>query len=396
MQPLIAAVSNALEAMGLKATPDAALEGRSGTVYTIPLLLEHDGDAFIADVHTDGQVPEEAQLEIATIADDVGADGAVLMHLASAASTDAGVILWGRDDLVRLLGGAALHEATGVEVDLPPLRIALDSAPVAQSLDQLLPPAFQAKERPELDLAALEGMDDGMDAPDAAGESLDFMDFDALGDGFADLEPEPAVPDAAPPAAVTPFAHPLLPVRVAPAEAMAAVRERLFEADRVERILQPVHLFDYECDLLAEGSLRYDTVSGRIQVHGTDKTSSEVAPEVVDPTGFDKAVPDVPASERTLRVSDDRAKQLGRAFLTEAHTRMVAVSVHDSDGSFDYVEKKKVAPQAEHVRLHHLGVFHRVLWRVRGPNGHIDIDAITGERVEEVLRSPNPDVYIMD
>ena len=376
MHALMDLLAEVLRLHGLEATRNAALEGQSGTVYTVPLLLEGEAGAFIVDAHLDGVVPAQIQDDLEQVREDVGADGAVLCHLGAAETTDTPVRRWGHDDLVRLIGTARLAEATGAElapIDLLP-EAPLDAGPLAESLDDLLPPAFAA---PEPELPAMTVMD--LDA-------LETMDLEP------DLEPEPPapVPDE-------PFTRPLLPVRCLPEEARLKVRERLFEAHRVEAVLQPVHLFDYECDLLVEGSLRYDTVRGRIQVHGTDKTVVEVDPEAVDPSGFTRMTGlDRPAEERVLRTSDERAKERARHFLVEAHTRVVDVQVDDDDHGFAYTEKKPVAPRPDHVRLNHLGTFHRVIWRVRGPNGHVDVDALTGEPIQETLATPDPDVYIMD
>ena len=390
---LLGLVEAALRQHGYHVTPDAALEGQSGTVYTVPLLVECGGKAYLLDEGTDGVLPAREQQALEDICDDVGADGAVLCHLAGAeTAATTRLRLWGRDDLLRILGEAALASIGAAAV---PPDLAAESprgSPIAESMADLLPPAFREAEPDDeqpmftVDLDALEQL----------GESGLLAGFDEASPDDRD-EPLAAEMPAAPLDAAHRFAYPVLPVRVTAMQAMARAQERLFRAAAVEMVLQPVHLLDYECDLLAEGSLRYDTVRGRIQVHGTDKSTVEVDAEAVDPGGFTKMVPDdVPHSERTLRTSEERAKERARTFLVAAHTRVVNVQVDDTSGSFAYTEKKKVAPRPDHVRLHHLGVFHRVLWRVRGPNGHIDIDGLTGDEVQETLATPDPGAFMLD
>lgn len=410
MHPLLAALSDALRHHGLTVSEDAALEGRSGAVYQIPLLVEADGEAFLLDLYANGIMPAEVAERLADITDDVGASGAILCHLEAAATTDADVRLWGRDDLVRIIGESAFA-AAGLDARPPVLVPERSGPPVAESLSDLLPPAFE-DDAPKNGVDLLEAEPavafDGMSMFDTDDgirlEGLEDLPMaDLLDDELGLDSPVPAFDrlpgqqesPAAPPA--TQYAYPLLPVRITTQEAVHRVKDRLFRVNAIEMVLQPVHLLDYECDLLAEGSLRYDTVRGRIEVHGTDKHITEVEPEAVDPAGFTKEIPaDIEATERTNRVTDERAKERGRTYLVEAHTRMVPVQIEDADGAFSYTEKKRVAPRPDHVRLHHLGTFHRILWRLRGPNGKADVDALTGQVVEETLASPDTDTIILD
>ena len=406
-------VADALRAHGYDCTVQAALEGRSGTVYTVPLLAERGGEAVVFDVH-DGDVPDDLPRSVLEVRDDVAAQHAVLCHTGAEPAPVAGMRFWGPADLSRLFGDALLREAAGVEVAepevaAPPVPVAEDApslggsapseyprgrpalradhpepapVPVAESVEEVLPGAFREPEG-TLDLDVFEAMD------------LSALDGPAEEAGA----PEPAEPvgeAAASPAAR--FTYPVLPVLVTHAEAREQARERLFRVTHVEMVLQPVHLLDYECDLMGKGTLRYDTVRGRVQVHGTDKAVREVDPLAVDPAGFTRLADasGFPANERTLRASDGRADANARAFLTEAHTRTVDVQVDDEEHNLSYTEKVKVRPRPDHIRLQHLGVFHRVVWRVRGPNGHIDIDALTGEDVQEALQTPDPDAVVID
>lgn len=380
-------MAEALTVHGYACTRQAALEGRSGTVYTVPLLAESEEHAFILDIQTDDPLPMAAVADMADVADDVGADAAVLCHLGTPEGPAHNVVLWDESETTRVIGDARLSEALGK----PPAPLRLTTSElVAESVTELLPPAFQ----PDVDLAAMETMG----AEPEPEEDL-LGGFAALAAAADDNElqmPDPlALPEDPTP---TTFEHQLLPIRITPDEGRARLHGKLDRIDSVQMIMQPVHLLDYECDLLAEGSLRYDTVAGRVQVHGTDKAVIEVDPEAVDPQGFTKLadVPDLPGHERTLRVQDDRARQRSTDFLMEAHSRMVDVEVDDEENGFSYTEKKAVAPRPDHVRLHHLGIFHRVAWRFIGPSGHVDMDALTGETLDEVLANAHHDTMIID
>ncbi len=375
-------IAEALAQHGFSCTRNAALEGKSGTIYTVPLLAENEDRAVILDAAQEGEVSQAALEDLADVREDSGADHAVLCHLEPTdLSPPDHLLLWGKPKLVDLVGEARIKVATGHPVKELDFRDV--EGPIAESLDELLPPAFLESPGIPIDEPVEEDLDFGFD--------LDGLE--ALNDPEPDA-PETAAPE---PSAAQAFAYPLLPMRVTADEARLAVKDKVYTAESIQMVLQPVHLIDYECDLLAEGSLRYDTIQGRVQVHGTDKSIVEVDPESVDPHGFTKgAAGAVPSHERTLRVSDERARELATAFLADSHTRLVDVEAQDDEMNFSYTEKKKVAPRPDHIRLNPLGTYYRVLWRVVGPNGHIDIDALTGNRIEEVLQAPNPDAMIID
>lgn len=454
---------------GYDCTRQAALEGRSGTVYTIPLLAESEERAVIVDADLGSDpLAQEAVAAVEDVMHDVGADHAVLCHLGTVASdldaTD--VALWGQDMLLHVIGDAQVSQAVGTTPE--PLRFHTrdrqERVPIAESLDEILPDAFHetGDTAPENRSTDATGTADGPTTDTAGPETraAEFQgaveetgaagafDLDALehlgqgetghaaSDGPSAAEdPRQATGAAAPlhrgddaphrrdpsplrnddatplhhdgdapltddgmPEPAPAFAHPVLPVRITSDEARIAIQQRLETVDSVQMALQPVHLIDYECDLLAEGSLRYDTVQGRVQVHGTDKTVTEVDPEAVDPQGFTRMprLPGLPNHERTLRVSDTRARERTTDFLMENHARVVDVEVDDEDNGFSYTEKKQVAPRPDHVRLDPLGTYHRVIWRFVGPQGHIDVDALSGEVVEEVLQHPHTDSMMIE
>lgn len=383
---LMETVADALKAHGYSCTLNAALEGRSGTVYTVPLLAERNGEAAVFDVH-DGDVPADLPSAVLDVCDDVEAQHAVLCHTGSEPEPVRGIRFWGPSEMSRLFGDALLAEAAGVAVQEP--ELAAPALPVAESMEEVLPGAF-AEPEPSLDLDVFEAMDLSpepvLDAEPTIFENTGFEEM------FLASEPEST------PAPQSGFTYPLLPVLITQAEAREQARERLFNVTHVEMILQPVHLLDFECDLMGKGTLRYDTVRGRVQVHGTDKTVREVDPLAVDPAGFTRLadVSGFAAQERTLRTSVERADTNAREHLTEAHTRTVDVQVEDEEYNVSYTEKTKVHPRPDHIRLEPLGVFNRVVWRVHGPNGQVDVDALTGEDVQEALQTPDPDAIVID
>jgi len=211
--------------------------------------------------------------------------------------------------------------------------------------------------------------------------------------------PVVAVPAAA--GAQPPFPNaslPTLPVRIKVEDAKRRVKDRLFSIRAVEILLQLVHLFEYECDLLKEGSLEYDTHDGRIQVHGSDKTTLDVDPDVTNPHAPSLLSDGHPytVEERVLRVAQDRAQQLAFQHVVTKHTRKVSVRVPDHNNSLFYTEKRNVAPTSQQIRLHHIGVHLRPVWRLHGSNGIADIDATDGRELMSEIRGGRTDAMMIE
>ncbi len=194
-------------------------------------------------------------------------------------------------------------------------------------------------------------------------------------------------PAFAPAAVARTYTRPLLPVRLKPADAHKKVRDRLYSMSSAELVLHPVHLYDYECDLLQEGKLAFDTEDGRVQVHGSDKSTLDIDPDAANPDAQSM----LPANhshqvtERVLRINEDRAAQLALAHVIKKHTRTTDVRVPDENHSLFYTERRKVEPKAEQVRLRPLGVFFRPAWRLHGDNGYVEVDAIDGRELDVAL-----------
>lgn len=189
-----------------------------------------------------------------------------------------------------------------------------------------------------------------------------------------------------------------LPLRIQRDDAVRRVRDHLFTIDVQELVLQPVHLYDYACDLFAEGSLKVDSHEGRLQVHGTDKRATEVDPDDVNPTAGTSAAPapeGVLVSPKVLRVSPERALELAQQKVIELHTRLVDHKLPQENHSFHYVEKRKLSPRPEHIRLKPLGAWYRPFWRMAGTNGEMLLDGVTGAVATRDLRT-NPDAFILD
>jgi len=520
MRPLAALLEELFALHGHQVTPEASLEGRSGTVYTVPILAELEGRAVVVGGQLDGSpVTSQDVAEFERTVADVGADAGVLVHTGpvEAAPPAGPVVLWSRATVVRLLGEAqvaqslaepaaplpleatsvgpaasalpALPDLLGMSVaepadavaqptlegflELPPLGVdgpKPRSPPPAEDDDFHPFPPIAAQELPDLPapeplpesdlLPPVHPLADALPAvvavrtlprvapvatpaaapavavPSAApplpGRPAAFSSLVTSASAFAPAlpsmvapkgaphpvassaaalpsplppafqSPPPAVPAPLPVQALpSPFPSaslPVLPVRVRVEDAKRRVREKLFSIRHVEVLLQPVHLYTYECDVLREGSLAADTMDGLVQVHGGDRTTLDLDPDQANPRAAGLLAPGHPyaVEERVLRVPEERARQLAVAHVTAKHTRAVSVRVPDHNNGLYYTEKRKVAPTSEQVRLLPLGVHLRPVWRLHGANGVVDVDAVDGREVMSEVRGGRTDALLLE
>ena len=356
MDGICALVAETCKTHGYRVTPDAALEGQSGAVYAAPLLLEGEGFAAIVERRgADEPVTPEMLAELDRVVEDIGADRAILAHLGPVEAKEAKhVVLWGPDVLQELIGNAAL-----MPLGVPPATLPLAPTPPGTPVENLAP--------------------ESLALPDAfASEPIDLHQLDSLATG--ELE--------------TLAAYPVAPMAIEGLVAEQKTRSQLYGIDRREMVLQPMHVIAYECDLLIEGSLHYETVTGLLGVDAA-KQIAEIA-EAFHP----KHAGDIPAGlteveERDMKLEPPRAQELAHAHVMDANTRMVDVETWDEESDVSMTERKRVTPRPDQVRIQHLGVVHRPFWRVFGPNGSCLMDAVTGD-VEYTLRNYDPDVVMLD
>jgi hypothetical protein len=190
--------------------------------------------------------------------------------------------------------------------------------------------------------------------------------------------------------------HRMLPLRLDIQAASSKVAQKLFGIDRAELILQPVHLFDYEVDSFKDGSLETDTLDGRIEVNGSDKSIHIVDPDVCNPDARGVAMPNVTPTERVMRVNSERARQLALTHIGKHHAKAVDVRIPDHHSGLYYAERRKIEPRPEQMRIAPLGVFFRPVWRLHGSNGQIDVDAVDGREVFAEVRGNRTDAIIID
>ncbi len=390
---------------GFDVSRDTALEGRSGTLYTIPLLAEDDDRYVLVDCAAEEEpVVMETLDDLAAIIDDVGADLAVLAHIGpveAAAAHESPVILWDRHQVAALVGDNLVAQAVGTAPAALPLRTRIlgrrtpDPEAALPGLHDLL--ADGPDTYPGLNAVDLDGLGQadtqaptGVAATSAPGAGADSLLARALRETVPGTTSRPA-----PARTPTAEAFPCLPMRVTLEQARHLIRDQISNVERAGLVLQPVWIFDYECDLLIEGTLRSETAFGRIEVHGTSRVVTALEEELA-PAPLVHLPEGMAPEERPLRTSRERALQEARQEVVAANTRVVQVLMDDPEDNFTVSEKKRVEPRPDHVRLTCLGTFHRPIWRLSGVNGNVELDAVSGEIVTQQLRSSSRNAVMLE
>lgn len=366
MDGLCALVAEVFKAHGYKVTAEAALEGKSGTVYAAPLLVEGEQFALLVERRgVDELVTREMVTELGRVVEDTGADKAVFAYLGRIEddAQDPAVVLWNADIVQELIGNAAVV----------PLGVPATTLPLAPK--EPAPPAQAAPETLELPQAFLEdvAMEEASEPP------LDLHQLDSLATG--ELE--------------TLANYPVAPIVIEGMVAEQKVKSQLYGATSRELVLSPIHVYEYECDLLMEGSLNYDTITGLLEVNAS-KEVTELGPQFHPKLAGELPPGLTEVEERAMKLNVERGQILAHEHIMEAHTRTVDVETYDEESDLSMTERKKVSPRPDQVRLQNVGTIHRPYWRIVGPNGSSLVDAVTGEVVGSELRNYDPDIVMLD
>lgn len=375
MDGLCSLISEVFKAHGYSTTADAALEGKSGTVYAAPLLVEGESYALIVERRgTDENVTGAMVEELSRVVEDTGADQGLLVHLGAISPDASGmgagrVVLWNAAKLQSILGNAAM-----IPLGVTPERLPLEAdtpSSEPEPMDFGLPTGFMDEEPiPTLDSLAME-------SPEP--EPLDLHSLDSLSAGELDNATN----------------YPVTPIVVEGMVAEAKVKSQLYGAGRRELVLSPIHVFEYECDLLLEGSLNYETVRGLLEVNAS-KEVGELANEFHPKYAGDLPAGIMDVEERAIKINPERAQILAHEYIMTEHTRIVDVETWDEESDVSMTERKKVSPRPDQVRVECVGTIHRPFWRIVGPNGSSLVDAVTGDVVGSELRNYDPDVVMLD
>lgn len=411
---LLDVFSEWFRSFGYSATREAQVPG---TAAPIPLLMERDARRVAVFGHFARESPDEALLRAALETQrSARCDHGVFLSLGPVAEAHKvnfqkdGLSLWDAKRIVQELGEAVLSEtcpelwARSDPLASPkPSRlldnvqqqaavVALPAAPVAPlPADPRSEPVFPAAVAPVL-------------APEARKSTIELELPPAFGI-FDEPAPTPVVVAAAPPPsapAPTPAIQgpPGLPLarsgkqvlrtQVSKALAVSMAKKKVRTVDRAFLRLAPFHVYDYEANLLVEGSLDADVRKGRMAVDASLKKVVEwsLPLETGEPSSEGADI-----DEKKIRIADPDAQGLLQQELVKLVTRDV-VMAEDGD-EWSVVVKKKVTLGPSDVKLTPLGVFWVPIWRVSGKDGSVEIDASTGNVVFEEILTERHDAQLV-
>jgi hypothetical protein len=172
----------------------------------------------------------------------------------------------------------------------------------------------------------------------------------------------------------------VLRMQVGPRLAANMVKEKVRELRDVRLRLVPFLVYEFEADVLLDGKLDAETKRGHVGVDAWMKRAGrwdegfETAPLEADGVEIEK---------RQIRLSEYEGKLLALRHLEEIVGRDTTQK-EDTD-EWSVVVKKRVRFAGDDVRIRCLGTFWVPIWRLTGRDGSVEIDAATGQVIEEEL-----------
>lgn len=427
MTTLTQVLSELFRSFGYTGTHVGELEGLSGRRHAVPLILEKDSRRLAVTVwaHRQPLGPSFVQEFTETIRD-TGCDGGLIASLGASPeilvvqAAKARIHVWDSRRIAQELGEAVLGETVpDVWQRNDPLVAGRPSrlvervhestiqnappttTPVAATDPVQEPPfpteiptvlaAEAASPSPTLEVPAAFGLFDSLPTvpPTEPGQTT-------LEQASTPVEPAPAPPTtmASPPPPPTPApskpVRRILRVQVAKGLAASMAKPKTRSVDRIFLRLTPHYVFDYEAQLLVEGSLNSEKRQGRLAIDASMKK--------VRPWAHALETGDLPSDaadidEKPVRMPEADARTLAVTELKGLVTRDV---VHEEDGNeWSVVVKKRVELAEDELRVESLGIHWTPVWRITGRDGTVEIDATTGQFLHEEISVPRSDALLI-
>ncbi|MBI4394357.1 MAG: hypothetical protein HY556_11290 [Euryarchaeota archaeon] len=235
-------------------------------------------------------------------------------------------------------------------------------------------------------LIGLAGIDDPVrSAPKLTGfEVMDAPQFETLL-GKAIVERSIArsadvLPDSHPPAPL-PAAATFLKPRFSRLQAAETALGLLLRVDHIEAELVPFRSYSFYWDRLVEGSLKTERVSGTIHVNLSTGRLEELAEGAMEPSG--------PAEARTLdaKVTPQEAEAIARRHIIAVNSK--DSRVRSQKGDVLMVEHRRVKPKEDEVKIDLKATFYVPVFLVKGDNGEVRINGVSGKVIDEQLKRPS-------
>lgn len=418
MATLVQVFAELFRSYGYQATLGPELSGASGRRHPMALLLERDTRRFAVSLWLNRQPLGSAFVsEFIHTVQDAQLDGGLLVSLGAVPETTLTqtaphrIQVWDSRRTAQELGNAVLAETCPEAWDA--------SDPLAQArpsriLEQVhaaappspAPPAPAASTVAPLAVATpfpTEISTPPAPAPTPAPTELQLpFAFGVLDQASAPSPPAPALAPSPTPVqvpVVSPFPSPVPEASPAPARpqsrilrlqvnknlAVSLAKPKTRTVDRMFLRLVPHYVYNYEAQLLVEGSLQTEQRQGRM---GVDAALKKARPWTLALDTADLPAEGAEIDEKPVRVPEAEARKI---VVNELRTLVTRAVVHEEDASeWSVVVRKKVELAADEIRLELLGIYWQPIWRLTGVDGSVEIDAATGQMLHEessVLRN---------
>jgi len=140
--------------------------------------------------------------------------------------------------------------------------------------------------------------------------------------------------------------------------------------------LIPYYVFDYSCDLEAQGWMESQCSSGSVSVNGLTSKPETWRKGYTTISELDgnhtKLEPRIPV-ERAREIAYERALQVNTTEIEDVMDR----------GTVTIYEKRRVRPVEGSLKLRARGLVYLPLWSVEGSHGNRIVNAVTGDVVKE-------------
>lgn len=339
-------------------TRDAALEGRSGTPYDVPLLFEHEEGVAAVYVH------DAEGWDYEHVVDDIGAQALVVFDPERRVTPAPRIWVWGREELSTALGDDFVAMAMGEDPQDWPFREGKQIVPRPRA-----EPTLESELSIDDAMELLPGMDLIGDVDDLLAPEMD-MDLSTLSEVKDDEQAEGSIQR----------------MTVLRGDARNMVASELPDLISQKLVLRPEWVLEYRCHLLVEGSLDSQSVTGHLAIDARNKTVRTLTELPATTNALDEEF-----ERLQIREVGATPKEAAQDAIQRIHTRKAKVEVHDPEEDLIYTELRPVKPDPRDLTIGEPTLMYRPLWMLEGQAGRITLDATTGEVLDGSLRSRSTD-----
>lgn len=186
----------------------------------------------------------------------------------------------------------------------------------------------------------------------------------------------------------------LLAPAVSKEQAASAVRDKIYTIDHTSLRYHPKRVYRWAVEAFVEGQVTTTTLSG---VRVVDMATRHVASpdQWTASRSLREGTFDIPVDHKPVRIEEAKARALALDSVLDATARDIVVEDHDSSLDIMVTEKKRVRTHRDDVQIHDEGLQWCPVWCFSGVNGEIEVDALTGQIVQERLEARTSNTILL-